>query len=196
MIDEYSLRMDGWARFSKDGLHRFRLARMLVPTFKLAIVDGKVMGLAEDDSLVDLVRIVFLMVNPSTANAFKPDPTVSKCVKFAQRWGAQALEVVNLFTFRSQFPKDLDSALDRGEGPENDAAILAACRGATRVVAAWGNNGTRGGRDETVRAMLAREGIQLSHLGLTDGGHPQHPLSRGKKFIPIEREPVIWERAA
>jgi hypothetical protein len=215
VIDEYSLRLDGWARFSDDRRLRFRLARMLTPAFRIAIVDGRVMGLPQDAvqdtsymeaTTIELVRVCFLMLNPSSADAFKLDPTVQKCVKFALRWGAQVIEVVNLFALRSPHPQDLyaihdpsdgdnvtpPAAWSRGAGIENDDAILSACKGATRVIASWGNHGSLGGRDLIVLDMLKLSGIKLEHLGLTQGGAPLHPLARGKAFIPLDREPIAW----
>lgn len=207
-FDEYSIKLDRWARFSKDERMRYRLAQILTSAYRIAIVDDRVMG-HPDESLIDgdegaaftrgpvnLARVVFLMLNPSTATAFKPDPTVDhKCAKFARLWGAQVLEVVNLFAFRSPYPTDLDApGADLGTDSFADAQILAACAGAKRVIAAWGNGGWRGGRADHVRALLKQNDIELHHLGLTNGGFPTHPLARGKWFIPLTREPVLWEQ--
>lgn len=179
MIDEYSPNGTGWARFSDDRRMRYRLSRRLT-------TNGKRDG--------DLSRTVFVMLNPSTADAFKLDPTVQKCCKFATHWGADVLEVVNLFAMRSPHPKDLLkwARLDRGDDIENDREIFAACSGAERVIAAWGNHGDLDHRAEYVRGALRERHIKLEHLGVTKFGHPLHPLARGKAFIPIDREPVVW----
>jgi hypothetical protein len=165
---------------------------MLVPAYRLAIVDGRVMGMTDDPSqgFAELTRVVFLMLNPSTANAFKVDPTVGKCVKFAQRWGAQVLEVVNLFALRSPYPADLYKRIDE-EDPtfRNDFEILSACVGASRVIAAWGNHGALHGRAAAVTKLVTDAGVKLEHLGLTQTHAPLHPLARGKHFIPLDREP-------
>lgn len=185
MIDEYSTDGTGWARFSDDKTRRYRLGRILSPALAAA---GGWQYLPRT-----LDRTVFVMLNPSTADAFKLDPTVRKCVQFAARWGSDVLEVVNLFAYRSPHPDDLDNAIPRGTVEEDDAIVEACTQpGRTITIAAWGNHGTRDGRHEHVRALLSRRRVQVWHLGLTCGGYPLHPLARGKAFIPLTREPTEW----
>jgi hypothetical protein len=179
VIDEHSSDRTGWARFSDDRVHRYRLRR-LVSSHATAI------GYEPH-----LVRVVFVMLNPSTADAFKVDPTISKCCQFAKLWGADVLEVVNLFSFRSPHPKVLKAAEHRGCGLTNDEAILEAVTGADRVVAAWGAGGELGGRAKVVRDMLLDHGHRLEHLGLTQDGHPKHPLARGRHLIPLTQKPAV-----
>lgn len=187
MIDEHSYDRTGWARFSDDRRMRYRLGR-LITTREL---DAAKLGFSPY-LMPQIRRVVFVMLNPSTADAFKLDPTVDKCRRFADRWGADVLEVVNIFALRSTDPRGLDAGGDVGDGPDNDAEILAACRGASRVIAAWGNHAHRWGRGAFVRSMLANEGIRLERLGSTKEGYPLHPLARGKLFIPLTREPEAW----
>ena len=178
MLDEHSEDGLGWARFSEDRRLRYRLRRQ---------IDSNTSAWAS--------RAVFVMLNPSTADAFKLDPTVLKCRKFTRLWGMNMLEVVNLFALRSPYPKDLDLAHARGEDIGMDAAanleIVEACKGASIVVAAWGNNGVRHGRDKSVRDLLWNHSIVLRCLGTTNDGHPLHPLARGKSWIEMTREPVL-----
>lgn len=190
MIDERSPDGIGWARFSDDRRMRYRLARALTEKTGLSWMRN---GMSRGTQTI-VSRVVFVMLNPSTADAFKLDPTVQKCCKFAARWGADVLEVVNLFAMRSPYPADLLkwAAGDRGDDALNDDEILEACNGASRVIAAWGNHGELDNRHETIREQLARFEITLHHLGLTGGGFPLHPLARGKSFIPLDREPVVW----
>lgn len=193
MIDSFNADRTGWAWFSDDKRMRFRLARSLTGA-ALDVYSG------EQVTFVDRVprRCVFVMLNPSTADAFVPDPTVGECLKRARSYGAEVLEVVNLFALRSPYPADLRKERHgyRGDDTINDRAILAACYGADRVVAAWGNHGELDARADIVTAMLEAQGIPLMHLGLTIGGRPKHPLARGKHRIPAELQPVVWERAA
>lgn len=186
MIDQWSECGSGWAQFSDDMVMRYRLARSLgEPLSRLMVVDGCVLGMA---------RIVWLMLNPSTADAFELDPTIKECRKRSLALGADVMEVVNLFAFRSPYPKDLKKRYvgQRGEGPDNNRAIIEACRGARWVVAAWGNDGALDGRDRLIRQLMADMGINLLHLGLTNGGHPKHPLARGKHRIPATQQPQAW----
>lgn len=184
MRDEYNTSGLGWARFSDDNVFRFRLARSL-NDFMLDITDGVVLGLR---------RIVWLLLNPSTADAFKPDPTVTECVKRSRDYGGDVCEVVNLFAFRSPYPADLlgRHAGTIGDTEENNHAILQACVGAHCVVAAWGNHGALHARDQEVRTILRLSNIRLVHLGLTQSGAPKHPLARGKHRIPRELQPVAF----
>jgi len=191
VIDEFGTD-GGWARFSDDRRMRYRLARALTPR---ALVDGRFD--LEADRATSLDRVVFVMLNPSTADAFVLDPTVRRCVRFAQRWGADQLEVVNLFAFRSTDPDalyELDVG-ERGDDAENDGAILDACTrlGRTIAVAAWGNHGALDGRALHVCRLLHRARVQLFHLGTSQLGNPLHPIARGKSHIPYDRAPVRWD---
>jgi hypothetical protein len=184
MIDEYNTDGTGWARFSDDRVMRYRLARSLTTT-RLEIVNGRVLG---------LLRVVWLLLNPSTADAFKPDPTVRECRKRAVPLGADVTEVVNLWALRSPYPADLRKRAvgSRGDDAINNAEILAACTGAHLVIAAWGNHGVLDHRATIVRRLLAEAGIALHHLGTTQHGHPKHPLGRGHHRIPADQRPIAW----
>jgi len=193
-VDEWNRERTGFARFSADHQMRYRLARALIPQ-ELAIDKfGPVTFL---DPSIQVRRVVFVLLNPSLADAFKPDPTVTNCVKFAQHWGMNMLEIVNLFAFRTPYPSVLKQRTEHvemvGIDPVATDQILAACVRADRVVGAWGNHGSLLSRDDYVRELLGKANVQLHHLGLTNTGHPTHPAARGKHRIPIDREPTRWE---
>lgn len=210
MIEQQSLDGNGWALFSDDMKMRFRLARAIDPTQGLVYqrsdtVEGqRLRSLAEGRLWIrgcvgaERMRIVFLMLNPSVADAFKPDRTVSRCIEFARRWGAGIVEVVNLFALISTDPDGLleYGRWQRGDDVSNDDAIVAACRGATRVIAAWGNGGGVGERDVEVRRLLEQHGIRLETFRLTKEGYPTHPLARGKSWVPYDLEPIEWTYVA
>ena len=123
------------------------------------------------------------MLNPSTADAEKFDPTVRRCFGFARDWGFGGLEVVNLFALRSTYPDLLGKAGDP-VGPGNDAAILTAVEGSDLVVAAWGIHGRLHGRDRAVLKLI--EGIaDLYCLGTTKAKDPLHPLHQPKSLKPV-----------
>lgn len=191
MIDQFSLDGTGWALFSDDMKMRYRLARSLrsaspltLPVHPYAIPGPMASSTA-----------VFLMLNPSTADAFKPDPTVTECRKRAIALGVEVLEVVNLFALRTPYPKDLARTPRglRGEDETNDTAIIAACLGAHTVIAAWGNDGALDDRATYVMRLLAAQGVKLHHLGVTNSGAPKHPLARGKHRIPADLKPIPWD---
>jgi hypothetical protein len=120
-------------------------------------------------------RVVFVGLNPSTADATADDPTVRRCVGFAKAWGFGGVDVVNLFAYRSSEPRVLKRAANP-TGPDNDDHLLDVARGAGRVIAAWGVHGTHCGRDETVFELLRASGVKVSCLSRTQAGHPRHPL--------------------
>lgn len=117
---------------------------------------------------------VFVMLNPSVANADLDDPTIRRCVGFARAWGWGRLVVVNLFAYRATDPKELKAAVDP-VGPENDRHIREAVADRP-VVCAWGGGGGFVGRDRAVLRLLREAGVEPMCLRLSGGGHPWHPL--------------------
>lgn len=118
---------------------------------------------------------LFIMLNPSTADASQDDPTIRKCTNYARAWGFARLEVVNLFAYRATRPADLRAALDSAVGPDNDDHIRAATRSADLVVAAWGAWKFAEPRAREVRRIV--EPIAMLHyLALSKSGAPCHPL--------------------
>ncbi len=59
-------------------------------------------------------RCLFVMLNPSTADADTNDPTIEKCIKLARHWGYDRLDVVNLYAYRAAARRRL-AALTRHE---------------------------------------------------------------------------------
>lgn len=136
-------------------------------------------------------RLLFVMLNPSSANGLLDDPTVGKCVGFAQRLGYDALSIGNLYAWRSPYPKALMKAADP-VSPDNDAWLTALVRNCDRAIAAWGNSARVLGpvwreREAAVIDLLTRE-KHLYRLGsLTVDGNPRHPL-----YLKYDTEPVVW----
>jgi len=133
------------------------------------------------------------MLNPSTADASRLDPTVRRCAGFATTWGAGALEVTNLFALRATDPNELRSAeAPIGEG--NDEAILAGALAADLVVCGWGIHGSLGDRHHDVLMLLFGAGVQPTVLGLTKDGHPRHPLYLRGDLLPTSFPGASSER--
>ena len=128
-------------------------------------------------------RVNFVMLNPSTADAHGLDPTVRRCVGFATSWGFGSLEVTNLFAFRATDPALL-VAQGQPVGEGNDRAIIESAASADRVVVAWGARGSHRGRGAEVDALLNGIGVRPLALGVTQGGHPAHPLYLRKETVP------------
>ena len=191
MIDEHNNDGTQWARFSDDRTLRYRLARDLRPTwspFEPWLDPG------DTQNIPTATRIVFVMLNPSKADAFRLDPTVSKCVKFATAWGFNVIEIVNIFPYRSTDPDALYSWTRGLAGADweninaaNTAEIGDACRRAGRVIAAWGKHGAHFAQGTIVRLGLHEAGIKLHCLDTNKDGSPKHPL-----YIKGGTEPKEW----
>lgn len=120
--------------------------------------------------------VVWVMLNPSAADAFTDDPTIRRCVRFAARLGAGGIIVVNLFAYRAADPAVLSRAADP-VGELNDEYLREAAQpGGRLIIGAWGMHGGLRGRAAAVTRMLAAQGAQLHCLGTTSQGHPRHPL--------------------
>jgi hypothetical protein len=124
---------------------------------------------------------VWVMLNPSTADAAANDPTIRKCVGFAERWGCASIHVVNLFALRATDPKRLGTHADP-VGPWNDNELSVACWcarwGGGPLIAAWGahRHPLLEQRVRLVRELAARHCVQLQCLGRSRDGSPRHPL--------------------
>jgi hypothetical protein len=121
---------------------------------------------------------VFVMLNPSTADAFVEDPTIRRLAGqngFARREGAGGVVVVNLFALRSTDPRALLRHPDP-IGRYNDAFIRQSINGGGVVVAAWGAAGVTGDRGREVARYLEARGVPVQCLGRTSTGQPRHPL--------------------
>jgi len=130
----------------------------------------------------------FLMLNPSTADERKLDPSCTRARDYAERWGFGAVVITNIFGWRATDPEEMKSAEDP-VGRGNDTAIVRAAREAKLVVCAWGNHGEHLGRGAEVTTMLRKHGIALAALRLNDAGHPAHPL-----YLPGTLKPRAWKR--
>lgn len=129
---------------------------------------------------------LWVMLNPSTADAVVDDPTIRRCIRFSLREGAGGLVVTNLFALRSTNPVGL---LDAGDptGPTNKETI---CRWLAdgRVgwcVAAWGawwTNARHHPPRLNIEQFAADAGRTLLCLGTTTAGDPRHPL-----YVPRDR---------
>lgn len=130
--------------------------------------------------------VLFVMLNPSTAGATVDDPTIRRCLGFAERWAAAGIAVVNLYALRATDPRVLRGHPDP-VGPENDDWIArAAIYAGGNAICAWGAN-AEPARVRLVVTMLSRRGITLWCLGTTKHGHPRHPL-----YVPGNQPLIKW----
>lgn len=130
-------------------------------------------------------RAVFVMLNPSTADATFDDPTIRRCRAFAKAWGRDGITVANLYAFRSTDPAALWTCADP-IGPENDDYLYVLGMNHGRIVCAWGAN-AREVRVRAVVEVLLDAGAQLMCLGVTKSGAPRHPL-----YVRADQPLVEW----
>jgi hypothetical protein len=120
-----------------------------------------------------LPRLCFVMLNPSTADEIKNDPTIARCVGFADRWGFGSLEVVNAFAYRATDSSELKRAKNP-VGKLADRYIQEAVTRSDQVVVAWGNWGSLNERHVEMNALL--KGADTYCFGITNQSQPKHPL--------------------
>lgn len=162
---------DAWATVSTDEIYRYDL--------------GRVWDFGSDD------LALWVMLNPSTADAFRDDPTIRRVRGFSRKWGHGGFVVVNLFALRATRPIHLVDHPDPF-GPENVDTIrrwVADAR-VKRVVLAWGGAlpqllGLLGRARFDVEGEARKHGHDPVCLGRTKSRQPIHPL-----YVPASRNPV------
>ena len=133
-------------------------------------------------------EVMFLMLNPSTADEVKNDPTIRRCIGFAKSWGFSRLIVCNIFAYRSTDPMKL-RRVDDPIGPDNDTYIIDCHSEAEMTICAWGVHGAYLDRGILVaRGINACSENPVMCLGVTKEGHPKHPL-----YVPAKTEPVLLD---
>lgn len=124
-------------------------------------------------------HVLFICLNPSTADETQDDRTVTRCIAFAKSWGYGAVCIANLFAYRSRKRSTLEK-VDDPVGPENDKWIKKLSKDAGLTVVAWGESGSLLGRDKEVLAMLHEPHC----LATTKKGCPKHPLYSSGNLTP------------
>ena len=132
-------------------------------------------------------HVMWIGLNPSTADETQNDPTVRRCIGFAQRWGYGGIYMMNLFAFRATDPKVMQAQTDP-VGPGNDEHLAAYAMNCKIIVAAWGAFDCTVDRGAKVINHLMLFGITTLHcLGQSKNGHPKHPL-----YVPYSQPLVEW----
>lgn len=157
------------AIFSSCGLYRFLLTRKLS--------DGP------------YKPILFIMLNPSTADAVNNDPTIRRCIGFAKREKCTDLSIVNLYPIVSSNPAMLKyySSTHFSEAFENKEYVQKELEAHTytgMVIAAWGAYPVD---KEHVAAVLGVPSFPIYCLGKTKSGAPRHPL-----YVPSAKPLEIY----
>jgi hypothetical protein len=170
------------ATISTCGLYRYRLEREMNPS----VLDA----FAAPSPLAGKT-VMFVGVNPSTADATLNDATVRKWMGFCHRWGVRRFVVGNAFAYRATDVKALASLRPADAiGAENDWHLMRLAVEADVIVPCWGNTGkvppSLRPRFGFLAGMLTGAGKPLHCFGLTASGDPKHPLMLGYDTPLIE----------
>ena len=147
------------ALFSEDRIYRYALWRTW------------------DDSLP---KVLFIGLNPSTADEVQDDPTIRRCIRYAQDWGYGGYIMGNIFGYRSTDPKKLKTVNDP-IGSDNNYWLKKLHKEAELTIGAWGNHGKLLDRGEEIVNLIDN----LYCLKITKEGQPSHPLYLPSKLKPI-----------
>ena len=127
-------------------------------------------------------QVLFVMLNPSTADESTDDPTIRRCISFAKSWGFGSLAVGNLFALRTPNPGELMKH-PSPIGDATDQWLRSLQESAALTVAAWGNSGRLNNRSASVAQILSKPHT----LGLTKIAEPRHPL-----YVHSATQPTQW----
>jgi hypothetical protein len=131
--------------------------------------------------------VLWIMLNPSTADENVLDPTLRRCQGFTRSLGWSRFEVCNLFALRSTDPRALHRVTDP-VGPDNDGVIAERMAKAAIVVVGWGAFSLAQQRVDAVLVAAERANKQLLCYGTTKGGNPRHPL-----YLRADAELQPWK---
>ena len=123
--------------------------------------------------------VMFVGLNPSTADETTNDPTLTRCINYAKSWGFGVC-MANIFAYRATKPIDMKAATDP-IGAENNDWLVELSNDAGMVVAAWGNDGSYLGRSKQIEELLPN----LHCLKLNKSGEPAHPLYQKSDIEPV-----------
>ncbi|HSH03894.1 MAG TPA: DUF1643 domain-containing protein [Anaerolineae bacterium] len=150
------------ALFSSDNTYRYLLWRVWQP---------------------DAPRLLFVGLNPATADAHHNDPTIKRCLQFAQTWGYGTLLVANLFAYRTPHPSHLLTLTPPSAaiGPDNDNWLHTLPPHVDFILLGWGNHGPHLGRAATILPLLPNPHC----LKINKTGQPTHPLYQPQNAQPF-----------
>ncbi len=130
-------------------------------------------------------RVLFVGLNPSTANELEDDPTIKRCMGFAQKWGYGGMYFCNIYAYVSTDPRSLSA--EGALAAANIPAIKMAAALSVFTIAAWGDG-----------VGLVKNGLLVAEhvteiiapawcFGLTQKGNPKHPL-----YLPADTEVIEY----
>ena len=133
-------------------------------------------------------KVLFIMLNPSTADIHNNDLTTIRCMNFAKKWGYGGIMIGNIYPFRAKRPKDLRRWLDEPcdtqfyVGYDNENYVIDMAYKAGLIICAWGCNYK--GTPEWIKDIDSKMGLHYLEL-CDDGITPKHPLGNlSKDLLP------------
>lgn len=130
-------------------------------------------------------KLLWMMLNPSTADAMTDDRTISQCIHFTRAHGFDGLTVVNLYALRATNPDELDGHPDP-VGPDNDHWIKALAETHNTAVMAWGAHRPNLHEPRVIKVLGVLWATQKWCFGKTKDGSPRHPC-RLPRATQLER---------
>lgn len=130
--------------------------------------------------------VMFIGLNPSTANETENDPTIRRVIRFAKDWGYGGVYMMNLFPLVSTDPSVLTEFYDYDyheiEDIENMRQLLEKRKMCNSIIFAWGNFKEAQQRAKSVSGYFK----DANCLGLNKNGTPKHPLYIAANTQPIK----------
>jgi hypothetical protein len=121
--------------------------------------------------------VLFIGMNPSTADASVNDPTCAREWNFALREGFTGMVKANVGDYRATDPKALLAPGVVVSSPANLPAIRAAAAGAALVILCHGKlNKALATAGKELAVALEADSIPLWCFGTNGDGSPKHPL--------------------
>ena len=127
-------------------------------------------------------KLLFIGLNPSTADEINDDPTMRRCIRFSKDLGYGGFIMANIFAYRSTNPEKLKIVKDP-IGDKNNYWIKKLDQEAGLTIAAWGTHGEYLNRGKEIMELLDN----LYCLRKTKGGFPAHPL-----YLPSFLKPIKY----
>lgn len=115
---------------------------------------------------------MFIMLNPSTADAYEDDATIRRCIGFAKAWNYGGIVVCNQFAYRATDPKQLLGQFDP-VGRENMYYVNALSAHCPQIVCAWGKSPIP--LKHNVTDFISLDKLFCIEF-CKDGSTPRHPL--------------------
>ena len=133
----------------------------------------------------DKEKVLFIMLNPSTACGVTDDLTTIRCMNFAKKWEYGGIMIGNIYPFRAKRPKDLRKWLDEPKltadfnaSHDNINHVMEMAEQADIIVCAWGCN-YKGGIPDWMQDFDNLHYLELCDDGIT----PKHPLGNLSKDL-------------